>query len=227
MSTQKVLIIVENAPVPFDTRVWKEARCLHQSGYDVTVVCPRGQGYNQGYEVLDGIRIYRHPMIGEASSPLGFVREYGSALFWEFWYTWWIYLRHGFHVIQGCNPPGDIFLIALRFKLFGIKFIFDHHDANPELYLSKMGYLPDSGGYYMLWFRTTDNRFVRDWCHRDRLLDKAVEEFATTSGRPPVEPECEFVQVIVELFATHRSLVSAEEPALQQRRHTMNSWHQL
>src|ERR1022692_1391512 len=90
-----------------------------------------------------------------------------------------------------------------------------------------MGYLPDSGGYYMLWFRTADNRFVRDWCHRDRLLDKAVEEFATTSGRPPVEPECEFVQVIVEMFATHRSLVSAEEPAFQQRRHTMNSWHQL
>src|SRR5664280_482871 len=89
-----------------------------------------------------------------------------------------------------------------------------------------MGYLPDSGGYYMLWFRTADHRFVRDWCHRDRLLDKAVEEFATTSGRPPVEPECEFVQIIVEMFATHRSLVSAEEPAFQQRRHTMNSWHQ-
>src|ERR1039457_479232 len=70
----------------------------------------------------------------------------------------------------------------------------------PERYMDKadqckMGYLPDSGGYYMLWFRTADNRFVRDWCHRDRLLDKAVEEFATTSGRPPVEPECEFVQV--------------------------------
>ena len=79
----------------------------------------------------------------------------------------------------------------------------------------------------MLWFRTTVNRFVRDWCHRDRLLDKAVEEFATTSGRPPVEPESEFVQVIVEMFVTHRSLGSAEEPALQQRRHTMNSWHQL
>ena len=51
-----------------------------------------------------------------------------------------------------------------------------------QLKPDKMGYLPDSGGYYMLWFRTADNRFVRDWCHRDRLLDKAVEEFATTSG---------------------------------------------
>jgi glycosyltransferase involved in cell wall biosynthesis len=60
-------------------------------------------------------------------------------LFWEFLYTLWIYLRHGFDVIQGCNPPDDIFLIALPFKLLGVKYIFDHHDANPELYVSKYG----------------------------------------------------------------------------------------
>ena len=52
--------------------------------------------------------------------------------------SWWIYLRHGFHVIQGCNPPDDIFLVALPFKLFGVKYIFDHHDAKPELYLLKV-----------------------------------------------------------------------------------------
>ncbi len=75
----------------------------------------------------------------EASTPLGYLREYGSALFWEFVYTWWVYLRHGLHLIQGCNPPDDIFLIALPLKLLGIKYIFDHHDANPELYLSKYG----------------------------------------------------------------------------------------
>ncbi len=63
--------------------------------------------------------------------------EYGCALFWEFLYSWWIYLRRGFEVIQGCNPPDDIFLVALPFKLLGVKFIFDHHDVNPELYLAK------------------------------------------------------------------------------------------
>ena len=136
---QKVLIIVENEPVPFDTRVWKEACSLHESGYDVTVLCPRGRGYEEGHETIDGIRIYRHPMPEEASTPLGYLREYGSALFWEFVYTWWVYLRHGLHLIQGCNPPDDIFLIALPLKLLGIKYIFDHHDANPELYLSKYG----------------------------------------------------------------------------------------
>jgi hypothetical protein len=83
-----------------------------------------------------------------------------------------------------------------------------------------MGYLLDSGNHYLLWFSTpsTDNRFVRYRRHRDGLLDKPVEEFATTAGRAPVEPKREFVQVIVKMFTTHRSLVSAEEPAFQQRR---------
>lgn len=133
----KVLIIVENLPVPFDSRVWKEALSLHESGYQVTVLCPRAKGYTKGYELLNGINVYRHPMPKEGNSPLGYLFEFGSALFWEFFYTWWIFLRHGFHVIQGCNPPDDIFLIALPFKLFGVKYIFDHHDANPELYISK------------------------------------------------------------------------------------------
>src|SRR5215831_19141795 len=134
---RKVLIIVENLPVPFDSRVWKEACSLLQEGYDVTVLCPRGKGYQQGYEVIDGVRIYRHPMPSEGDSPMSYLREYGSALFWEFLYAWWIFLRHGFHVLQGCNPPDDIFMVALPFKLFGVKYIFDHHDANPELYFSK------------------------------------------------------------------------------------------
>jgi glycosyltransferase involved in cell wall biosynthesis len=136
---KKVLIIVENLPVPFDTRVWKEAFSLRQNGYQVSVICPRGKGYERGYELLDGIHIYRHPMPKEGDSAFGYIREYSSALFWETVYAWWVYLRRGFHIIQGCNPPDDIFLVALPFKLFGVKYIFDHHDANPELYLSKYG----------------------------------------------------------------------------------------
>ena len=135
----KVLIIVENLPVPFDRRVWKEACSLRANGYDVTVLCPRGKGYERGYELIDGIHVYRHPMCKERNSVVGYLYEYGCALFWEFWYTWWIYLRRGFRVIQGCNPPDLIFLIALPFKLLGVRYIFDHHDVSPELYLSKYG----------------------------------------------------------------------------------------
>src|ERR1700722_7642731 len=135
----KVLIIVENLPVPFDTRVWKEALSLHKAGYEVTVLCPKGKSFKKGYEFLEGIHIYRHPMPKEGKGPIGYVWEFGCALFWEFLYSGGIYLRRGFDVIQGCNPPDDIFLVALPFKLFGVIYIFDHHDANPELYLSKYG----------------------------------------------------------------------------------------
>ncbi|HEX4425958.1 MAG TPA: glycosyltransferase family 4 protein [Terriglobales bacterium] len=134
---KKVLIIVENLPVPFDSRVWKESCSLHKAGYEVTVLCPRGKGYEKSHEVLEGVHIYRHPMPKEGNSAFGYVWEYGCALLWEFFYSWLIFLTRGFHIIQGCNPPDTIFLVAIPFKLFGVKYIFDHHDANPELYLSK------------------------------------------------------------------------------------------
>jgi glycosyltransferase involved in cell wall biosynthesis len=136
---RKVLIIVENLPVPFDTRVWKEASSLRRGGYEVTVLCPRGKGYEERHTVIDGIHIYRHPTPEAGNSSLTYLWEYTSALFWEALYSWWIYFRRGFHVIQGCNPPDSIFLIAWPFKLLGVRYIFDHHDACPELYLSKYG----------------------------------------------------------------------------------------
>ncbi len=134
---RKALIIVENAPVPFDPRVWKEALALRESDYEVTVLCPKDEGYESGYEFREGIHIYRHPATGSGNSPLGYIWEYGCALFWEVLYSWWIYFRRGFDVIQGCNPPDDIFLVSWPFRLLGVKFIFDHHDVNPELYLAK------------------------------------------------------------------------------------------
>src|SRR5215831_14000289 len=139
VTNQKLLIIVENESVPFDSRVWKEARSLHEHGYQVTVLCPKRKGYMQTHEVLDGIHIYRHLTPKEGDSPLGYLIEFASALFWEFLFSWWIYFRHGFRVIQGCNPPDTIFLIALPFKLLGVTYVFDHHDANPELYIAKYG----------------------------------------------------------------------------------------
>ncbi|HET8925033.1 MAG TPA: glycosyltransferase family 4 protein [Candidatus Acidoferrum sp.] len=178
----RVLIVVENLPVPFDSRVWKESCSLHKAGYEVTVLCPRGKGYTKGYEVLEGIQIYRHPMPKEGNSPLGYVYEYGSALMWEFLYTVWIYLRHGFHVIQGCNPPDNIFLIALPFKLLGVKYIFDHHDANPELYFSKYG---KTGAFYkaQVWLEKLTFRFS------DVVMstNSSYKELAVSRGGLPPE----------------------------------------
>src|ERR1700742_1811191 len=176
MMNRKILIIVENLPVPFDTRVWKEACALRDAGYEVNVLSPRGKAYKKNFEILEGIRIYRHPMPPEANRAIGYLWEYGCALFWEFLYTWWIYLRHGFHVIQGCNPPDDIFLVALPFKLFGVKYIFDHHDVIPELYFSKYG---RKGLFYKiqvalekLTYRVSDVVMATNQSYRDLAISR-------------------------------------------------------
>jgi glycosyltransferase involved in cell wall biosynthesis len=134
---KRVLIIVENLPCPFDRRVWQEALALRANGYEVSIICPKGKGYDAAYECLEGVHIHRHPLLIEADSALGYGLEYSFALLFEFWLSLRIALTRGFDVIHGCNPPDTIFLVARFFKLFGKKFIFDHHDINPELYEAK------------------------------------------------------------------------------------------
>ena len=156
-----ILIIVENLPLPFDRRVWQEANTLKENGAEVSVICPKMSEYTKSYECLNGIHIYRHPLPYEAKGALGYLLEYTVALFWEFILSWKIFFRKRFHVIQGCNPPDLIFLVAMWFKPFGVKYIFDHHDISPELYIAK--YNKQSGFLYefLLWaerltFKTSD-----------------------------------------------------------------------
>ncbi|RKF15970.1 glycosyltransferase WbuB [Altericroceibacterium spongiae] len=137
LAGKKVLIIVENLPLPFDRRVWQEARTLKAAGAVVSVICPTGKGFEKRYELIDGVHIHRHPLPLDASGALGYLVEYGAAIFWETVLAWKIFFTRGFDIIQGCNPPDLIYLVALPFRLFGVKFIFDHHDINPELYEAK------------------------------------------------------------------------------------------
>lgn len=137
LAGKKILIVVENLPLPFDRRVWQEARTLKAAGATVSVICPTGKGYEARYECIDGVHIHRHPLPFEANGAMGYLLEYGTALFWETVLAWKIFFTRGFHVIQGCNPPDLIFLIAWQFRLLGVKYIFDHHDINPELYEAK------------------------------------------------------------------------------------------
>jgi glycosyltransferase involved in cell wall biosynthesis len=136
----RVLIIVENLPVPLDRRVWQEACALRDTGHEVTVICPQMRGYTEPEEVLDGIQIYRHWITEEANGIKGFLGEYASALFGELRCAIKAWRRTGFDVIHLCNPPDLLFLVALPFKLIaGVKVIYDVHDLWPEMFEAKFG----------------------------------------------------------------------------------------
>ena len=136
----KVLIIVENLPVPFDRRVWMEANTLKNAGYEISIICPQSQGFEKSYEVLDGIHIYRHPMPPDISSTLGYLWEYSVAVYWEFRLAQRVWRERGFDIVHICNPPDLLFLTAVWYKLLhGVRVIFDHHDINLEMYEAKYG----------------------------------------------------------------------------------------
>ncbi|MBI4740018.1 MAG: glycosyltransferase family 4 protein [Betaproteobacteria bacterium] len=137
---RRVLFIVENLPSPFDRRVWQEATTLRDAGYLVSIICPTGKGYEKKFEVVEDIHIHRHDLPLEAEGAIGYALEYSAALFWEFALAWKVFFSRGFDAIHACNPPDLIFLVGGFFKLFlGKKFLFDHHDINPELYEAKFG----------------------------------------------------------------------------------------
>jgi glycosyltransferase involved in cell wall biosynthesis len=137
---RRVLIVVENLPVPLDRRVWLEATTLVHAGYQVSVICPMGRGWIAPYEEIDGVHIYRYSAPPEAhSGALAYASEYAHAIWRWFRLARLVRRERGFNVIQGCNPPDLIFLLALWYRLRGVRYLFDHHDVCPELFEAKFG----------------------------------------------------------------------------------------
>ncbi|MPY74211.1 MAG: glycosyltransferase [Alphaproteobacteria bacterium] len=169
---RRVLIIVQNLPVPFDRRVWLEATSLTAAGYAVSVICPKAKGYNESFERLEGVDIYRYGLPIDAQGALGFVMEFA----WCFLRTFMKSVRiavagRGFDVIHACNPPETFWLLGWFWRLFGKRFLFDHHDLSPEMYAAK--FQRESGPMYRgllflerMTFRTADVVITTNESHK-------------------------------------------------------------
>ena len=137
-----VLILVENLSVPFDRRVWQEAKALEESGHRVTVVCPRDARSPQFREHLEGIDIRRFWLPPEGHGLVGLAREYVVALLGMSALALRVAARRRVDVVHVCNPPDLLFLVARFLRCAqGASIVFDHHDANPELALQR-GFRP-------------------------------------------------------------------------------------
>ena len=140
--TYRVLIIVQNLPVPFDRRVWLECQALVAAGYQVSVVCPKGKG-DPPHEIIDTVELYKYRPYAPGGSKVGFIAEYAYSFFATAWLTLKSRRKGRFAVMQACNPPDIFWPIALILRwLDGTKFVFDHHDLCPELFQSRFPHGP-------------------------------------------------------------------------------------
>jgi glycosyltransferase involved in cell wall biosynthesis len=211
----KVLIIVENLPVPNDRRVWLEATTLRDAGYRVSVISIKGENAMASREVLEGIHVYRYPPPPSTRGAVSFICE--------FLYCWLATLvlsiivayREGFDILHACNPPETFWLIGLLYKPFRKKFLFDHHDLSPEMYYSRFGRKGLTYRFLLLLerltFMTADAVITTNDTHRRIALE-----------RGKVSPERIFV---VRSGPDHRVLAPGPpEEALKQGRRYMVSY---
>ncbi|HEY8790462.1 MAG TPA: glycosyltransferase family 4 protein [Actinopolymorphaceae bacterium] len=138
MRPQHVLIIVQNLPVPLDRRVWLECQALKARGYEVSVICPMGPG-DPRQQDIGGIQIYKYRPAPEAKGTKGFVIEFVYSWLRTAWLSLRVWRDRPFDVIQACNPPDTYWLLARLWRPSGVRFVFDQHDLNPELFLSRFG----------------------------------------------------------------------------------------
>ena len=156
---RRVLIVVENLPVPFDRRVWLEATTLARHGYRVSVICPKAKGFLRTHETIEDVDIFRYPIPFEARGALGFALEFAWCFALTSLLSLWIqFFGRGFDLLHACNPPDTFWLLGRFWKLFGRRYVFDHHDLCPEMFAVKFG--RNSGWLYrgLLWLERRSMR---------------------------------------------------------------------
>lgn len=138
LNKKRVLMLVQNLPVPFDRRVWLEASTLRDEGYLVSIFCPAASTYPKLRETVEGIEVYRFPLPWEGRGKVGIILEYIWSVICLFSMTTLLSLRRRVHVVHFCNPPDLLFLCALPAKMiWRSKLIFDQHDLCPEVWETK------------------------------------------------------------------------------------------
>jgi glycosyltransferase involved in cell wall biosynthesis len=179
---RRVLIIVQNLPVPFDRRVWLECQALVSAGYQVSVVCPKGNG-DPSYEVINTVELYKYRPYAPGGSKLSFVTEYAYSFCATAWQTLKARRKGRFAVLQACNPPDIFWPLALLLRWADrTKFVFDHHDLCPELFQSRF---PDGPKLPYRGLRALERRTHRTADHVISTNDSYRDIAIKRSGKAP------------------------------------------
>lgn len=125
---RKVLLVLENLPVPHDRRMWQVATSLQRAGYHVSVISPRPPE-DPDYCVLEGVHLYRYPMLPPTHSVGNFVKEALYCLWHTFRLSKRVEREQGFDVFHVGNPLDIFWSIGLYYKARGKKFVYEHDCA--------------------------------------------------------------------------------------------------
>jgi glycosyltransferase involved in cell wall biosynthesis len=176
-------MLLENEPYPQDSRVRLEAKSLAAAGYRVSVICPAAQG-QPGRDVLNGVRVYRFPAPPASGGLLGYVWEYAYAMVVTFALSLFVWFSEGFDVVHAHCPPDCFVFVAAFYKLFGKRFVYDHHDLSPEMYQARFGGNGNRSVYHAL---LALERLCCQWADHVIATNQSYRTVEMDRGRVPEE----------------------------------------
>jgi glycosyltransferase involved in cell wall biosynthesis len=137
-----VVFVTANNTLPYDRRVWQEARFVRRLGANVIGISPAGLGPERPWEpfaVVDGIPIHRFKMQEAEAGLAAYGREFAGAFAGTARTLRWLARRVPVDVVHVANPPDVLLPAAATLKRRGTRLVFDHHDPSPEMYLAHTG----------------------------------------------------------------------------------------
>lgn len=134
------LCMIVHAQYPLgETRVQREAGALVTAGFEVEVICLRGEGEARR-EIVDDVLVQRLPVRRHRGTSMWRqLVEYLLFLMLAGGFVGWRHLRQRYDVVQVHNLPDALVFAAAIPKLMGARVILDLHDLMPEFFASRTG----------------------------------------------------------------------------------------
>jgi glycosyltransferase involved in cell wall biosynthesis len=171
------LCLVRQGYYPADVRVRREAQALLDAGYEVDLVCLRGEG-ESARERVGGVDVRRLPLTHRRAGVARYLFEYTAFPLLAMATVGALQLRRRYDAVQVHTMPDHLVFAALVPKLLGARVLLDLHEAMPELYKSKYG--PSSWAVRVITFverasvRFADRALVVSEPHRDAIVAHGV-----------------------------------------------------
>jgi glycosyltransferase involved in cell wall biosynthesis len=119
---------------PLEVRIAAEVRAAVDAGFEVDVVCLRGEG-EPAVDVCEGATVYRLPISHvHGAGPIRVVGEYLGFTILAALKAARLAIRRRYDVVQVHNPPDFLVAAALVPRALGSRIVLDIHDLSPDMY---------------------------------------------------------------------------------------------
>ena len=133
MTKHAAIAIVRHSFYPSELNVKREAEALRETGFEVHVICLRGEN-EAARETIEGVEVHRLPVGHRRGKIFRYLWEYNAFFVLAAVKLAGLHRRLHFRAVQVNTMPDYLVFVALYPKLTGARVVLHLHEPIPELF---------------------------------------------------------------------------------------------